>query len=282
MLTVAAIEWLIPPGATPVRVMTFTVATVLILGQGLLFQRRYHQQAPSLWYVFDARFSRKVLAPALAAGPRPVYLLDEPGKAGYIHPLWYGALARLDSATFARLSWGNSPPPGAVVLSTEEICQNCRVIARALNYTVYSVPPHSIEANVRKEPLSEFRADIVCEDSAPVMVAGETKSFRFLIKNISTAEWPCVGDANNNYSVRLQSRWIGPDSDKVTRDEVEQRLPYDVEPGDTVGLTLSIRAPSEPGSYYLEVDLVQKQIARFAERGSTPVRTAIKIVPRQP
>jgi hypothetical protein len=61
--------------------------------------------------------------------------------------------------------------------------------------------------------------------------------------------------------------------------EVEQQLPYDIEAGDTVGLALSVTTPSESGSYFFEADLVQKQVARFAERGSVPYKTAVEIRP---
>ena len=170
-------------------------------------------------------------------------------------------------------------PAGAVILSTEETCQDCQLIARALNYIVYSVPPSSVEINVPKEPLTVFRADIVCEDPRRVLSAGQIQGFRFLIRNISGTEWPSVGDMDGSHAVMLQSRWIQPDGSSVADNEIEQHLPYDIEPGDTVGMALSVRAPSEPGSYYLEVDLVQKQVARFGERGSAPYKAAVEIIP---
>lgn len=280
VLMIPALEWLAELRGPRMRVLMFAAAILLLAGQGLLFQQRYHRQAPGLWYVFDARFPRKVLAPALGAEQRPVYLLDEPGKSGYIHALWYGVLTHLDSAAFRRLPWGTTPPPGSVVLSTEESCRDCQLIARALNHLVYSVPPASVQDHVQREPLGAFQADIVCEDAYATLAAGETKDFRFLIKNVSRVEWPCVGSAENNYAVTLQSRWIGPDGRDVAAYEVEKNLPYDIEPGDTVGLTLSIKAPPEGGTYELEVDLVQKQVARFAERGSTPYKATITVTPR--
>lgn len=278
-LMVPAIEWLTRSNPPRTNITILGAVILLIAGQGLFFQRRYHQQAPSLWYVFDARFPRKVLAPALASGQRPVYLLDEPGKSGYIQPLWYGALAHLDPRTFVHLPWGKAAPAGAVILSTEEKCRDCRLIARALNYIVYMVPPSSVENNVVKEPLTAFRADIVCEDPRSIMSAGQTQSVRFLIRNISGTEWPCVGDVDNSYAVTFHGRWIRSDGSIVADREVEQQLPYDIEPGDTVGLALSVTAPSEPGSYFFEADLVQKQVTRFAERGSAPYRALVEIKP---
>jgi 4-amino-4-deoxy-L-arabinose transferase-like glycosyltransferase len=277
LFMVPAVEWLTKSDDSRVKGLTLTAAVVLIAGQGVWFQRLYHHKAPELWYVFDARFPGKVMAAALNSMERPIYLLDEPGKAGYIQALWYGALARLDPATFVRLPWGTQPPPGSAVLSTEETCRECRLTARALNYIVYSVPPYPPETNVRKDPLTDFRAEMVCENPAASLAPGQHRSHSFLIKNTSTSEWPSVGDPDYGRAVVLQSRWLGSDGTIVA--ETEQHLPYDVEPGDTFGMTLSITAPSAPGHYDLQVDLVQKEVARFGERGSKPFKFAVEVVP---
>src|SRR5205814_8953934 len=101
VFTIPAITWFEQFAKKP-----WLVAGVfLLLAQGLLFQWRYHENAPRLWYVFDARFARKVLAPALATQHFPIVLRDEPGKAGYIHALWHGRLAGVDSKRFVRLPW---------------------------------------------------------------------------------------------------------------------------------------------------------------------------------
>jgi hypothetical protein len=64
----------------------------------------------------------------------------------------------------------------------------------------------------------------------------------------------------------------------VVDHDVVQAIPFDVEPGDTVGLVLKAAAPPEPGDYLLEVDLAQKNITWFSERGSTAWRCNVKVV----
>jgi 4-amino-4-deoxy-L-arabinose transferase-like glycosyltransferase len=279
LLMVPAIEWLTEPDAFWIKRVTPATAIVLIAGQGFWFQRLYHQKAPGLWYVFDGRFPRKIMAPALNSEGRPIYLLDEPGKAGYIHALWYGVLAHLGPATFVRLPWGTQPPPSSTILSTEESCRECRLIARALNYIVYSVPPYGPETNVRNEPLTEFRAAIVCENPVASLSSSQNRSLSFLIKNISDAEWPCVGGLNFGHAVILQTRWLRPDGTVIAGTETEHHLPYDIESGDTFGMTLPITPPPASGRCDLEVDLVQKEVARFGERGSKAYRCAVEVVP---
>jgi hypothetical protein len=207
LFMIPAITWLGEPNSetrgskTANRFLLLGVAVALLV-QGLSFQWRYHQIAPSLWYVFDARFPRKVLAPALATG-RPIVLLDEPGKAGYIHALWYGVLAHLGPRHFVRLSSAERLPSGTVVISTGEECHDCRLIARALNYIVYLVPPYPNDTYIQRRGLPGFQADIVCENPPSTLISGQTVTLRFLVKNIGAAEWPAVGIGE----VTLQNRW---------------------------------------------------------------------------
>jgi hypothetical protein len=165
-----------------------------------------------------------------------------------------------------------------VILSTEETCRECRLITRALNYIVYSVPPYPPETNAKTEPLKEFRAEIVCENPPPTLLPGQPRSLSFLVTNISAIEWPCLGDLDHSHAIILQSRWLTPEGTTAPDTETEQHLPYDIEPGDTFGMTVPITAPPTPGQYHLEIDLVQKGLARFSERGSKPYRGAVEVV----
>jgi hypothetical protein len=275
LLLVPALSWLTESnhGQTTKRVL-LAIAVVTVLGQGFLFQVRYHRNASSLWYVFDARFARKVLAPALATKEHSIALLDEPGKAGYIHALWYGVLARLEPARFIRLPLGAWPQPDAVVISTEEECHDCRLIARSLNYIVYRVSPYADDAIADGQPLSIFQANIVCENPPATLATGGPIVLRFLVNNISPVEWPAVGDN----AVTLQYRWQDNAGATIAGDGGGLSIPFDVEPGDTVGMGLKATGPAEPGDYLLEVDLVQEGVGWFSERGSTAWRCKVKVV----
>lgn len=272
VLMIPAVSWL-DQARTKLRGVGkrpwLTGALLLVISQGLIFQWRYHKGAPGLWYVFDARFPRKVLAPALATGQFPIFLRDEPGQTGYIHALWYGVLAGLDPGRFTRLLSGQPPPAGAVVISTGPACTECRLMARSLNYIVYSVPPYRENALQEKKPITVFAANILCENPPGTLSAGQPVTLRFLIRNISNAEWPATGNAEGKGAVFLQSRWRTETGEIVPGHETEKSVPYDVEPGDTIGLTLEV-TPPEQGGYLLEVDLLQKEIARFSEHGSSP------------
>ena len=273
VLTIPAVRWL--ASALDERSKTRRILLVGLLlvmaSQGLIFQWSYHRNAPKLWYVFDGRFPRKVLTPALATGREPIALVDEPGQAGYIHALWYGLLAGVDAPRFIRVPWGDQPPPRSVIISTEPECHDCRLVARALNYIVYVKPPYPSDETSSPSRLSPFQANILCENP-PVTLKTEQRSvLRFLVKNTSASEWPCIG---NTGAVVFSSRWVGAGGSAGA----ERQLPYDVEPGDTVGLTLDVIAPAEAGEYWLEADLVQTPATSFSGEGSKAWRQKVNVV----
>ena len=250
VLTLPAISWLLSemPKRRVKRVI-LAAAVLLIMVQGAYFQFLFHKTSPDLWYVFDARFPRKVLAVALATGNKPIYLVDEPGKAGYIQALWYGALHGLNPTQLVRLPAGESPPPGAVVISTEEDCDNCRLIARSINYIVYAVSPGDPHVSVAELPASAFRALVTAENAPLALKPGDKTVLSIIVKNVSDSTWPAVGEADGSYSVTLRNRWLSADGVSLNDQDGEIRFPYDLEPGDTAGLSLEITAPKTAGDY---------------------------------
>ena len=255
-------------------------SVVLLLAQGAHFQWRFHARPPERWYVFDARFPRKVLAPALeAARGARVYLYDPPGRSGYIQALWHGALRGVEAERFVRLATGERPPPGAVVISTEETCANCRMLARSTNYVLYSPEPTTLSA--RPSPLSPeaVRALLVSRELPAALDAGGGRSFEVIVRNVGGETWPALGDEAGRHAVSLRARWSRDDGTPVNTEESAARLPFDMEPGDTAGLRLEVSAPDEPGEYVLELFVVQEDVAPSHAGGATPLRAVVKVSP---
>lgn len=260
------------------RVVLYGVL-LLLVAQGAYFQWRFHARPPERWYVFDARFPSKILAPALeAARGGTVYLHDPPGRSGYIQALWHGALRGAPAARFVRLST-NEPPPGAVVVSTEETCTNCRLLARSTNYVLYAVEPTTLSA--RPAPLhpGALRAQLVLSELPSVASAGSRQSFEVIVRNVGGETWPAVGDADERYAVSLRARWSRTGGAPVNDQEAGARIPFDMEPGDTAGLRLTTAVPDAPGEYVLELFVVQEGVEPSAARGAEPLRAAVKVTP---
>lgn len=284
VLAIPAMEWLIPSSGNnndkrTLKRIVFSVAVMLVAIQGFYFQWLYHRSARDLWYVFDARFPRKVLAPALATGSKPLYLVDAHGRSGYIQALWHGVLAHIEPEHFLRVEPNTPVPPGSIAISTEEDCQNCRLVARSLNYLVYAVPPYSTNIGEPKAPLNVFRASIVSRNVRSKFKPGEKTTMELLVKNISRADWPALGDLDGRYAVKLATRWRDHSGTILSELGNAKHLPYDIEPDDTVGLSVEVTAPTEPGEYSLEFDLMQEGVGWFAAHGSEPAITKVQVTP---
>jgi hypothetical protein len=277
VLAAPAVAWMLEERRR--RVLLYLTAA-LIVAQGAQFQWLFHARAQERWYVFDARFPSKILAPALdAARGEKVYLLDPPGRSGYIQALWHGTLRGVDSSRFVRLSPNEAPHAGAVVISTEEECANCLPLARAINYTLYAATPTDLRPEARALATDAMRAGLSCANAPASLVAGERVKLDALVRNIGRAEWPAVGDEAGLGAVVLRDRWLKVDGSVLTDEDASSRIPFDMEPGDTAGLALNVNAPREPGEYVLELDVVQEGVAWFGARGSRTFRANVKVTP---
>lgn len=278
VLAAPAVAWTLEGGGR--RRAFIYVAAALLVAQGAQFQWRFHARATERWYVFDARFPSRVLAPALAAARgRTVYLQDPPGRSGYIQALWHGTLRGVGASRFVRLAQSEAPPAGAVVISTEETCADCLVLARAINYIVYAVPPTDLRNAVSTLPAEAVRASVTCENAPASLATGERAKLDVLVRNTGGAEWPAVGDADGRNAVRLRDRWLKADGSVSTDDDAWARIPFDMEPGDTAGLSLDVRAPNDAGEYVLELDVVQEGVGWFGARGSQTFRANVNVTP---
>jgi hypothetical protein len=258
------------------RIALYAVV-LLLVAQGAYFQWRFHARPPERWYVFDARFPSKILAPALeAARGGTVYLYDPPGRSGYIQALWHGALRGVGAERFERLS-ENEPPPGAVVVSTSEDCVNCRLLARSTNYILYAAEPTTLSAQPAPLRAEALRAQLVSRELPTSLAAGGRQSFEVIVRNVGEGTWPAVPDASGRYAVSLRARWLRADGVTLNDEEAAARIPFDMEPGDTAGLKVEVSAPDAPGEYVLELFVVQEGVAPSAARGAETLRAAVKV-----
>jgi len=136
VLTVPAIEFLLGEGEQrrQARRVALTVLVLITLLQGAVFQWRFHNALPRV-DAFDSYY-QELLSTALAQPGRPIYLFDKT-PAAYVYAYWYATLWGVSINNFQRLPPGESPPPGAVVISHELPCTNCQVIIGRGQFQVY-------------------------------------------------------------------------------------------------------------------------------------------------
>lgn len=118
------------------RRKALTALLALALLQGLYFQYQFHRDGPNRGAAFDAGY-RDLYRQALMQPERPIYLLDGMWGPAYIHAFWYATLDGRGTSDFVHLEYGQRPPSGALVISSEDKCTNCRIILRREQYLLY-------------------------------------------------------------------------------------------------------------------------------------------------
>ena len=104
--------------------------------QAAYFQVKFWRLGPERGLFLDAAY-KDVYDAATALPPRPIYLVDGQWGPGYIHALWYATLEGRSAAEFVHLDYGLSPPPGALVISSEQSCVKCEILFRNGQYSLY-------------------------------------------------------------------------------------------------------------------------------------------------
>lgn len=126
-------------------------------------------------------------------------------------------------------------------------------------------PPEPVpgDAHIATLGLVSERADFL---------ARHQSELRVRVRNDSNARWPPVP------SLRLGNHWRSADGSEVLLlDDARSSLPHAVEPGGEVVMSLIVNAPATPGSYVLELDMVEEEVCWFADRGSPTLRIRVRV-----
>jgi hypothetical protein len=96
------------------------------------------------------------------------------------------------------------------------------------------------------------------------------------ITNKSRLTWPALGDFDEANKISLSYRWLSLDGEEIEWYNTRFPLHYDLLPSETMTLNVDIKAPSEPGVYIAEFDLVQEHVSWFAKKGSKTARVVVR------
>ena len=124
-------------------------------------------------------------------------------------------------------------------------------------------------------PSEGYRAGIQLLDVPRSLEARQTRTVAVRVTNRSPVVWS--GDIHGGRHICVANHWLDANGDVVVPDDGRMRLTADLAPGQMIELDLWITAPSEPGEYVLDVDLVQEHICWFAQRGSTTGRAPVDV-----
>jgi hypothetical protein len=128
-------------------------------------------------------------------------------------------------------------------------------------------------------PEGDYRARVEWAAPPPAMLrAGERVSLSLRVRNEGGSVWPARGDTRGMFQVNAGDRWLDASAVRVVNDlDGRRALESDLAPGASVSLQLDVTAPREPGEYTLEVDMIHEGVTFFREKGSTPLRTRVRV-----
>lgn len=151
--------------------------------------------------------------------------------------------------------------------------------------TANTADPNQPAASKTPGPLPDrgFKALLEFKGAPAKLRAGQKETVVVRVKNASDVFWWARGGATNNnngnqFYIAAGNAWLQEDGKLVTNMDGRMGLGKDLRPGDEAEVPLTITAPTTPGNYILEVDLVQEQVAWFHEKGSPTARTNVTVV----
>ena len=121
----------------------------------------------------------------------------------------------------------------------------------------------------RQLPGSAYEARLSFLGDVPPLRTGTRETLEVLVENLSGELWPWGGAGGPE--IRLGSRWLRGDE---VFEGPQMSLPADLPPGGVQIVPVAVAAPDAPGSYTLEVDLVQRGFER-------PVQTDVEVLPQR-
>lgn len=260
------------------RQLKFAFATLVALAfiQAGLFQWRYHSsaKAPRRVHLFDGEYHAKIFEPAIQSKADPIYIADALWIPGYIHAYWYATLEGVPVKRFNRLPPNEAAPIGATVISTEENCPGCEVLANTRPYTLYIAHERRPRAPL---PAEAFRAELAVVSSPRSLRAKEPATFRVKVTNRSETTWLARERGGGEYQVALANHWLDSNGNMLVHDDGRAALLRDLNPAGSDELALTVNPPRQPGAYILEIDMLQEGVSWFGLKGSQTVRVQVEV-----
>jgi 4-amino-4-deoxy-L-arabinose transferase-like glycosyltransferase len=277
VFAIEGIAWFLARSNAPGLRVVFLILLVSTALEAGWFQWNYHRTARTAVrvHLFDAEYPRKIFRPAVASSANPIYIADANWIPGYIQAYWYGTLQGIDLSRFRRLAPDAPVPLGGLVISTEDNCPGCEILATVKPYTLAIAK----EAPRPRTPLppEAFRAELSVVSAPRDFHPKERAPLRVQIKNLSPITWLARERGGGPYQVSLGNHWLDPRGKTLINDDGRSALLHDLKSGDTTALWLAVNSPAQAGSYILEIDMLQEGVSWFGLVGSTTVRLPVEV-----
>lgn len=128
-------------------------------------------------------------------------------------------------------------------------------------------------------PAGTFRATITASAVPTRLAPSATATLLVRVSNGGDRPWPTARVGTVRYDIHLGNHWLAQNGGKSAADDARAALPFTIAPGEAVTLPLLVTAPTVPGAYTLELDLVQEGVAWALADGNTPARFTVQVQP---
>jgi hypothetical protein len=123
-----------------------------------------------------------------------------------------------------------------------------------------------------------YRAGYTVAPAALTLETGQVTTVSVTVRNEGVVPWPAAGDE----AIHLSYHWLdGEDGRMVIFDGWRSLLPQDVSPGEQVTVDAFVLAPSQPGRYALQWDMVQEEVLWFSAQGDDTAEVPVEVRPAQ-
>ena len=123
-----------------------------------------------------------------------------------------------------------------------------------------------------------FAAHLTLVDGPESAQPDQILTYQLRLLNEGFAPWPKAGEADTRIGeVRLGAHLISLDEETLDWDLARADLPDTIQPGRTTTLAIDVRAPTTPGAYYLDFDMVAEGQAWFEDHGAIALRHRLEV-----
>jgi len=137
---------------------------------------------------------------------------------------------------------------------------------------------HKAESFPDSRAVNYLRAHLAYVSGPSAGRAGDLLAYRIRAENVGYARWLKGETATDTAAVHLVAHVLDKNDEPVSWYHAGAFLPYDVAPGETVEIDISVPAPRQPGNYTLMFDLVSEHLAWFEDLGSRTVHLDLNVV----
>ena len=118
-----------------------------------------------------------------------------------------------------------------------------------------------------------YQAKISLESPVPEMAPDEKAQLKIKVENQSKQSW----DSYEASGIELKNRWLNSEGQVIQWKDGQNKLNKKLAPGSNAEFDLIVTAPTEPGSYILEIDMVEDGITWFSLARSESLKVRVEI-----